>query len=532
MNMSLLQAVSYRKLCIPDQTEYFSSQWQHHQASQTQGLLTDMHIVVREGEYWSKVGLHRAVILPHLMWMEEVHGDNPVILLPDFSLEVLESVTSLLYSGAVNTSPSIKVEDVMELMDALGFNISRNCMIVNKCVIPGQGQVDTEERYHDNYEYSEEENNNNIGGEQYQGSCTDTFMSEHQEEREVSSGSKNYESETCCNNMSSRDSKITLLEDTHDNDLSNEDSQINVKYKRKIIAQNEDPGKKLKVKYRSESIQALLDYDDAMFDDDLSLSLSDEGTIAKTDEDIKDMMDDAAELLEECTEEPQSRSLRSVSHGDQNQNTAARYKKLSTQSYDYENEACKELVPVTGASEFDLVDQGKITDARKAMVNDFQYMLKEMIESDNDDHDLQINTNISIDAGELEESVNSNNEPVVTAVQYIDQGKDVEGREVVTDRSDKVNILNIVSDQLISCKINEAFSQSDKLSRSDIENVDEDVDMKRKVKVDAGSDSPVRGETSAFSRLRRDCRGVCPLCNKEYSIKMLSNHAARCKGVI
>merc|ERR1719233_102720 len=107
----------------------------------------------------------------YLLHPHKMGKDNPVILLPDFSLEVLESVTSLLYSGAVNTSPSIKVEDVMELMDALGFNISSNYTIVNKCVIPGQGQVDTEERYHDNYEYSEEENNNNIGGEQNQGPC-------------------------------------------------------------------------------------------------------------------------------------------------------------------------------------------------------------------------------------------------------------------------------------------------------------------------------------------------------------------------
>jgi len=488
MDKSLTEIVNYHKFCSPDQTEYFSNQWQHHLASQTQGLLTDLQMVVREGVGWSKVGLHRAVILPHLSWLEkEVHGDNPVILLPDFSLEVLVCVTSLLYSGAVITSPSIKVEDVRELMDALGVNISRSCMVVNKCVIPGQGQVDTEDSHHDNREDSEENNNNNvIGVEQFQ----DPF------------------------------------------EFTSQDSPTNAKFKRKMIARNNKTGKKLKGTNRSESIQAM-DYDDVIFDD--KLVPFDEGTVAKTDKDIKDMMEDAAELLEECTEDyltqPSSSlqmseggSISNMCHSDQN--TTFRIKKLSGQSY--ENE---ELIPVAGTSEFSLVEQMKIEDARKVMLKNIQYMLKETIKPDNDDEDLQI---VSIDAVELEleESVHSNGEPVIDTV--VVQSNDNENLEVDTDRSYNACRLNIVSDQMISCQIRDILSQTDKSPSSNIENVDEDMKIKspRKRIVDAGSDTAVQGEAAVMSRLRKDNRGVCPLCNKEYSTKMLSGHAARCKGVI
>ena len=101
MQMQMQEGDS-RKLRTPDLAEYFSCQWQHHLASQTQGLLTDMQMVVKDGKGWSKVELHRAVILPLLSWLgNEVHGDNPVILLPDFSLDTLEFVTSLLYKGTI-----------------------------------------------------------------------------------------------------------------------------------------------------------------------------------------------------------------------------------------------------------------------------------------------------------------------------------------------------------------------------------------------------------------------------------------------
>ena len=127
----MMQEVKSSKLRTPDLTEYFSCQWQHHTASQIQGLLTDMQIVVRDGKGWSKVELHRAVILPLLTWLgKEIHGDSPVILLPDFSLDILESVTSLLYRGTI-TSPSGKVEGVLELMKALGVNLSSNCTVLN-----------------------------------------------------------------------------------------------------------------------------------------------------------------------------------------------------------------------------------------------------------------------------------------------------------------------------------------------------------------------------------------------------------------
>jgi len=338
------------------------------------------------------------------------------------------------------------------LMEALGINIPTNCMTVNRYVNPGQGEVDIEENYV-NCEYSEEYNNNNTGSEQYQGLLIDTAMLEYQEGSEFSSKSEEFELETRSNERTCLDKTTTLLKDVLDNQLTSEDSQMNEKRKRKICAQDNDPGKKFKIKDRDERAESIQAIDDVIFDNDVV----DEGKAAKTEEDIKD---------------------------------------------DY------------------IVDQRKIVDARKAMVNDIQYLLKEMIKSDTGDDDTQLNTNIVIDAVLPNESV-----------QCINQCKDYEKHKVNTDTSDEVNSLDIVTDQLIPCQISEA--QSDELLSSNFEDVDEVVTIRatRKRKVDAGSDKPVCGEAVVLSRLRRNCRGVCPLCNKEYSTKILNSHAARCKGV-
>ena len=56
------------------------------------------------------------------------------------------------------------------------------------------------------------------------------------------------------------------------------------------------------------------------------------------------------------------------------------------------------------------------------------------------------------------------------------------------------------------------------------------IEDSRKRKVDVESGTPVRGEAGVLSRLRKECRGVCPLCENEFSTKMLNSHAARCKG--
>jgi len=410
------------------------------------------------------------------------------------------------------------------LMEALGINIPTNCMTVNRYVNPGQGEVDIEENYV-NCEYSEEYNNNNTGSEQYQGLLIDTAMLEYQEGSEFSSKSEEFELETRSNERTCLDKTTTLLKDVLDNQLTSEDSQMNEKRKRKICAQDNDPGKKFKIKDRDERAESIQAIDDVIFDNDVV----DEGKAAKTEEDIKLMMEDAAELLKECTAEyviqpsyipkiPQSRSVSNVPPVDKD--TAVPSRKLSAKSCEYENEDCEELILVTGTSEFDIVDHRRTVDARKAMVNNIQYLLKEKIKSDTGDDDTQLNTNTVVDAVLPNESV-----------QCINQCKDYEKHKVNTDTSDEVNSLDIVTDQLIPCQISEA--QSDELLSSNFEDVDEVVTIRatRKRKVDAGSDKPVCGEAVVLSRLRRNCRGVCPLCNKEYSTKILNSHAARCKGV-
>ena len=47
-----------------DKLSYFSSHWSDHMASMSNGWLTDMRLMGREGNVWNCVAVHKAVILP------------------------------------------------------------------------------------------------------------------------------------------------------------------------------------------------------------------------------------------------------------------------------------------------------------------------------------------------------------------------------------------------------------------------------------------------------------------------------------
>ena len=57
-----MQRVTYQDL-VKNINDYISVQWKHHQDGVCKRL-TDVNVVVREGNGWIKVGLHKAILLP------------------------------------------------------------------------------------------------------------------------------------------------------------------------------------------------------------------------------------------------------------------------------------------------------------------------------------------------------------------------------------------------------------------------------------------------------------------------------------
>ena len=194
---------------------------------------------------------------------------------------------------------------------------------------------------------------------------------------------------------------------------------------------------------------------------------------------------------------------------------------LSAKRFKYRNKACGGLVPATNTFECDFSDQESLEGARKRVVNDADV--------------LKSKTKIkrTVDAVDHELTVYRNGDSSLnTAVHSIHQGEDEDYQKVTNDLNDEVNNLIISSDQLMTCQKSEAMFRSNESLNLNIGSIYEDVMIQdsRKRKVDVESGTPVRGEAGVLSRLRKECRGVCPLCENEFSTKMLNSHAARCKG--
>jgi len=76
-----------------------------------------MTLVVKEGETWRGVAVHRAVIMPLCTFLREIEMDvmkeDPVVILPDVSLELLESLIRLVYKGFAPFSEVVTVENLL-----------------------------------------------------------------------------------------------------------------------------------------------------------------------------------------------------------------------------------------------------------------------------------------------------------------------------------------------------------------------------------------------------------------------------------
>jgi len=93
-----------------------------------------MTLVVKEGETWRGVAVHRAVIMPLCTFLREIEMDvmkeDPVVILPDVSLELLESLIRLVYKGFAPVSEVVTVENLLLLMRMLGLRMPAERLMV------------------------------------------------------------------------------------------------------------------------------------------------------------------------------------------------------------------------------------------------------------------------------------------------------------------------------------------------------------------------------------------------------------------
>ena len=119
-----------------DKLNFFTSQWVEHSASQSLGKMTDMTLVVKEGETWYRLAVHRAVLMPLCSFLREIEKDvtkeDPVVILPDISLELLEALVRLVYKGFAPVSRVVTGDNLLLLMRMLGLRMPAERLIVTR----------------------------------------------------------------------------------------------------------------------------------------------------------------------------------------------------------------------------------------------------------------------------------------------------------------------------------------------------------------------------------------------------------------
>jgi len=95
-----------------------------------------MTLVVKEGETWFRVAVHRAVIMPLCTYLKEIEKDvtkeEPVVILPDVPLELVEALIRLIYKGFAPMSEVVTVENLLLLMRMLGLTMPAERLIVTR----------------------------------------------------------------------------------------------------------------------------------------------------------------------------------------------------------------------------------------------------------------------------------------------------------------------------------------------------------------------------------------------------------------
>ena len=95
-----------------------------------------MQLVGREGLGWGRVGVHRAVIVPLCPLIADAERDvtreDPVIILPQFSVELLQAFASLFYTGSAVITDVVTIGNLLELMESFGLKMPRDRLFVTR----------------------------------------------------------------------------------------------------------------------------------------------------------------------------------------------------------------------------------------------------------------------------------------------------------------------------------------------------------------------------------------------------------------
>jgi len=342
-----MQRVTYQDL-VKNINDYISVQWKHHQDGVCKRL-TDVNVVVREGNGWIKVGLHKAILLPMSPYLDEIEKDLPSddldIFLPDYSLCQLRKVTSMLYRGCSNTSPGTTMEDVQDLMNSLGVKKAMITLGLKTSVVNCRAGTDPS--------CAVVCNNNNpsrIGEERKdpeQIIVSSSPMSEEQQSLHYDPPFEDVDSVNHCRDMVDFNEKSPLCMDSRNIKLGSKDLETSVKSKLKTS---------FTPSIKREKVDVKVDLDQAMRKE------KEDVENYNPNKDIEALLKDAAVLLEECPVEtyeeiltPQIRRRATVSKYD-----------IHTSAIDEDWEVMK---PTIDSREFKIVPQKEMKDSGEVLRN-------------------------------------------------------------------------------------------------------------------------------------------------------------------
>ena len=132
-------------LTLKDRLGFFSSQWVQHSASQFLERQTDMRIVAVDGDTVGSVNVHRAVILPLcplLCIMEkDVTKEDPLVILPGISLELLQSFVGIVYRGSTPLTQVVTMDSLLLLMRSFGLDMPADRLVVTRERVEDEVQI-------------------------------------------------------------------------------------------------------------------------------------------------------------------------------------------------------------------------------------------------------------------------------------------------------------------------------------------------------------------------------------------------------
>jgi len=121
-----------------DKNQYFLKRWETLRQSQIEGNHTDISFVVQNEEKgWTKVPFHKALILPLCPLLNQIVSgiidyNETLVVIPDFSFELVTGFVRLIYEGVTDLSSCVTVDRLMCFMDSLGLSMPYHCLFIAK----------------------------------------------------------------------------------------------------------------------------------------------------------------------------------------------------------------------------------------------------------------------------------------------------------------------------------------------------------------------------------------------------------------